>query len=279
MTQSLSEEKKGYLSERLHGNVYRPFHPRKRDARSERRRTAYATNFSLLAGVGPRGCRGCPQLRLRALQPDLGDVNTRSQPELIERRPTMVWPLQTGPSSYRTYEQTPGSPCCCPIGSNGPIRVELFTNTGRSRVDGELIAHSLDTGWLVEGGGRTLFFNQDATATWNIDLGLSYVWNHGAHPLQTPFPARTVTTTDEFGITTESIVSDKVTVDNVYRTYVSIGGGREWYLMGSDGGCGSNWVVGVDGGFRYGCAPSTFTISPLFRASSRARPISSMAAT
>jgi hypothetical protein len=183
---------------------------------------------------------------------DLNDPTARPQSELTQTRPTVIWPPQTGPSSWILYEQAPGSCCCGPIGGHGPIRMELYADAGVSLpVGGDLIAHSLSTGWMFEVGGRSLFFNRAETAAWNIDLGLDFIWNHGAHNnLQTIFPARSVT--DIFGNSTT--VFEPVSVANLYRTYINIGAGREWFLLGPTFTGNKNWIVGVDGGFQYGVA-------------------------
>src|SRR5713101_4542605 len=71
-------------------------------------------------------------------------------------------------SSWLAY---PRLECCGPIGGDGPIQAELFVRTGPSLpVEGPIFGHVLETGWKVEGGGRSLFFNPTMDAAWNIDL-------------------------------------------------------------------------------------------------------------
>ena len=96
---------------------------------------------------------------------------------------------------------------------------------------------TLETGWLIQGGGRSLFFNPASTAAWTIDLGLGNIWNHGNQPNRT-----------------YSIPQSFVPVStlSLNRTYVSAGGGREWYLHGPADNCHWNWRVGFDGGGQLG---------------------------
>jgi hypothetical protein len=49
-------------------------------------------------------------------------------------------------------------------------------------------------------------------------------------------------------------VFEPVRVANLYRTYINIGAGREWFLLGPTFTGNRNWIVGVDGGFQYGVA-------------------------
>src|SRR5262245_54848733 len=60
-------------------------------------------------------------------------------------------------SSWITYVKPD---CCGPIGGNGPIMAELFLRSGVAvPVEGAIFGHILETGWVIEGGGRSLFFN------------------------------------------------------------------------------------------------------------------------
>jgi hypothetical protein len=52
------------------------------------------------------------------------------------------------------------------------------------------------------------------------------------------------------------VPSQQVHVDGANRTFLTLGGGREWYIFGSargtrDSDC-ARWRIGVDGGGRYG---------------------------
>src|ERR1700682_1701067 len=50
--------------------------------------------------------------------------------------------------------------CLGPMGANGPIRSELYLRAGPSvPIGGGFFNETLKTGWEIQGGGRTLFFN------------------------------------------------------------------------------------------------------------------------
>src|SRR5207247_1486983 len=81
--------------------------------------------------------------------------------------------------SWITY---PRAGCCGPMGRDGPIMVELFTRTGvELPVEGAIFGHVLQPGWVIEGGGRSIFFNADLDRAWDVDLSLSNVLNRGQH--------------------------------------------------------------------------------------------------
>ena len=134
--------------------------------------------------------------------------------------------------------QRPG--CCGPLGFNGPIGTELYASTGPTLpVAGGVFGHALNTGWMVVGGGRTMFFNPEGSAAWAIDLSLSYQYNDGhGDPIVfvngTPF-----------------------TVRALHRTNVNFALGRDWFLYGPGfvgAEKGSNIRVGMDVGGRWGTA-------------------------
>src|SRR5437879_2606956 len=51
--------------------------------------------------------------------------------------------------------------CCGPVGKNGPIAYEWYLRAGPSLPLGGTggLANTVETGWLIQGGGRSLFFN------------------------------------------------------------------------------------------------------------------------
>jgi hypothetical protein len=84
-------------------------------------------------------------------------------------------------SHYITYQR---ADCCGPVGSDGPIQMELYARAGASFLLGNTaFAQALQTGWTIEGGGRSLFYDPSMDAAWTVDLGLSNTWNHGKLPL------------------------------------------------------------------------------------------------
>jgi hypothetical protein len=76
-----------------------------------------------------------------------------------------------------------GPGCCGPVGGNGPVQMEIYLQGGPTVpfADG-VFGHTLKTGWEIEGGGRSLFFNADETAACVIDLGISNMNNDGRNP-------------------------------------------------------------------------------------------------
>jgi hypothetical protein len=252
--------------------------------------------------------------------------------------------------------------CCGPVGSHGPIYMETYIQSGISFPfsDG-VFGHTLEPGWVIQGGGRSLFFNADQDAAWVIDLSISNVNNQGRNPsyevplthilvptpgttgttgitgatgttgttgttipgltgTTTPTPAHrtapgiafqqtpttptiptTVPTTAATTPTTFAVVNfvplaqlhriqaqqgvaqsrrpvqllparnghpqfiaaEGVSIEELNRTYVNLGVGRDWYLWGQAPtylNCGQRecgqlaWRFGIDGGGRYGTA-------------------------
>jgi hypothetical protein len=152
-------------------------------------------------------------------------------------------------SSWITYQRPE---CCGPIGGHGPIGIELYIRTGPSLpVEGAYFGHTLETGWEIGGGGRSLFFDADLRAAWTVDLGLCHIYNHGQRS-DLVAPLSLLNTQQN---PTTPIIPTPVTVRSLNRTYVSIALGREWYLYGSPGECsGWKWRAGIDVGGRLGSA-------------------------
>lgn len=145
--------------------------------------------------------------------------------------------------------------CCGPIGSCGPIGYEVYLRNGLNLPFGSgPLAKSLDPGWVIQGGGRVLFFNLEQDAAWTIDLSISNVWNHAdgehtvtLHDIIVPGP------TSIFGGSTSVMVPDfDVTPRGLNRTYVNLGFGREWWLSAPANGHDWMWRAGFDAGGRYG---------------------------
>jgi hypothetical protein len=169
--------------------------------------------------------------------------------------------------------------CCGPVGGNGPVQMETYVRAGVSfPLPADRFSRTLSTGWEIAGGGRSLFFDPEQDAAWVIDLGISNIHYPGQHPdLQfkllhifvpttaNPFTGQTGTAIINF-VPKGKLKTVKgknngpntvtepfgVTVANLNQTFVSVGGGREWYLWGT-ANCGEpTWRVGLDVGGRYG---------------------------
>src|SRR5438128_2461355 len=76
------------------------------------------------------------------------------------------------------------TPCLCEgSGESPPIAAEVYFQTGASIPINSWFNHAdalgrdMRTGFVVQGGVRTLFFNDPATRAWVIDASLSHVSN------------------------------------------------------------------------------------------------------
>jgi hypothetical protein len=135
------------------------------------------------------------------------------------------------------------SPCLCngPTGKNGPIGSELFLLTGPSIPVGNSVQDRFaDTGWMVEIGARSLFFNPEGDKAWTVMLGLSYQYNNGSG---VPAPFNYFNSPEL-----------PVTIREIHRYAFNFGGGRDWFLFGNSPlGCdGANLRFGFETGGRWG---------------------------
>lgn len=140
------------------------------------------------------------------------------------------------PDPYIAYPQPY---CCGPVGGSGPILMELYTRIGPAiPLASHSITHALGTGWEIQAGGRSLFFNVPRDRAWFVDLGAANAYNH-ASDNTIPF----------------NLLGKKANITSVNRTFVNIGLGEEHWMrhpVNCCGGDGWNWRWGYDGGFRYG---------------------------
>jgi hypothetical protein len=176
-------------------------------------------------------------------------------------------PLGLPASPYLTY---PRSPCCCgAVGAcGGPIGGEIFLRSGFAFPIGHSIFDRyLHTGWDIEGGGRLFLFNQHSTAAWTGTLGISNIFARTGNANQPVTLYRVPvhvapTTPSPFPSTLTAVIpSLDVTVSSLNMTFVNMGFGREWWLLGSaypGEQQAWNWRVGIDGGGRWGSAEVQF---------------------
>ncbi len=150
--------------------------------------------------------------------------------------------------------------CCGALDDHNPMRTELYLRVGGTVPYGDgVLADSIDSGFAIQGGGRGLFFNRRGDAAWTIDLGLTNLNNPADSGAATvtlfnlPFQSAGVLGTGQ--TIPEPVISAQIGALN--RTYVNLGGGREWYLLG--GACGTRdtpepafWRIGIDAGGRWG---------------------------
>jgi hypothetical protein len=130
--------------------------------------------------------------------------------------------------------------CCGPTGKNGPIGAETFIFTGPTIPGGTgILPRFANTGWMVEGGIRSLFFNTRQDAAWALIMGLTYQYNNGSGNVP------------PFAILVPPV---HVRVREIHRFSWSVGVGRDWFLYGQaqDLGSGTNFRMGFDTGGRWG---------------------------
>jgi len=129
--------------------------------------------------------------------------------------------------------------CCDNEGRHGPIETELYLHTGASLpVAGGFLNNRVQVGWLTQGGGRSLFFNAERDAAWVLDLGVGFIYNNGR--------------ADQLPHNQEG---NLITVRNLYRTYLNVGLGRDWFMFAPNDlseGEGANLRYGVDVAGRLG---------------------------
>lgn len=140
---------------------------------------------------------------------------------------------------------------------------ELFLRCGPSIPFGtETLGPALDVGWMIQGGGRALFYNDDQSAAWILEPSISYHNNqsHRTDLKQTlsilvPTPLGGGAARVNFG--TDAGVPG-VTIREYHRTFVNWGGGRLWYLIGTADDDGMKWRFGLDAGGRWGSSSMEF---------------------
>jgi hypothetical protein len=103
--------------------------------------------------------------------------------------------------------------CCGPIGSHGPIGQEIYLRAGPSfPLGNDLLTRNLEQGWVVQGGGRSQFFNPAGDAAWVVDLHVMYTYNRG-------------TNQDVF-----TFNGEPVTVRGLHRASLGLGVGQDYFL-------------------------------------------------
>lgn len=175
-------------------------------------------------------------------------IDTGKTPALaaVESVPPLQSPAGPTPSNWVLGTR---EGCCGPVGGSGPIKTELYVRTGPTiEAAGGLLQNVVSTGWNIQAGGRSLFFNLPQDSAWVVDLSISNVWNHGQHPeIPIPFdefiPASTSATGLPIPATT---VRRNVSVRSINRTYCNVDVGKEWYIGGAANYEGILWRAGGD---------------------------------
>jgi hypothetical protein len=140
--------------------------------------------------------------------------------------------------------------CCGPLSDRMPMQTEFYVRSGASLRFGDgALKESITNGWNIEGGFRGLFFNAPGDAAWTIDMHLLNIHNTSTNnaPLLTLYNVKEQD---------QAVPMELARASELNRTFVGLGGGREWYLYGSAKNTrtndGARWRIGLDGGGRWG---------------------------
>lgn len=219
----------------------------------------------ILPNTAPRMPPGRPAAATDATALDrvTAPVQTAIAPESDPVGTLTGQPQTAGQLPYGAYPSpyfTDGPGCCGPLGRNGRIGYELYVYTGINWPFGEgAMGRHLNTGVVVGGGGRSLFFDTTHTAAWAIDLGVSYTYNRGepGHPVMAFVQQAPITNPLTGQISPRPDVIRDVAITGLYRTNFNFGVGRDWWLWGAGStglSDGLNWRVGGTVGGRWGTA-------------------------
>jgi hypothetical protein len=127
------------------------------------------------------------------------------------------------------------------------IPVDLYVRSGILLESGKgALSESLQPGFDFEFGGRQYFFTgADHLSAWTADLGMVFLYNKAS----------------KLPVLTADGVPD--ILDMMYRIYVKVGGGYEWYYTGNDLPDSWRYVFGVEGAGMVGHAHAHFKAAPL----------------
>jgi hypothetical protein len=177
-------------------------------------------------------------------------------------QPLLPPPVADGPGlppgSYPSPWFTDGPGCCGPLGRNGRIGYEIYAYTGPAWSLGEgRFARQLETGWMVGGGGASLFFNTEHDAAWVVDLGLSYQYNRGTiDHFQDIFLRRAPLQIGNTVIQQPDVLAPTA-IRGLHRTNFNFGLGRDWWFWGPGStGLANGWNLRLGAllGGRWGTA-------------------------
>jgi hypothetical protein len=163
-----------------------------------------------------------------------------------------------GLSDWITYNR---NGCCDgPVGNHLPLMHELFLRSGLSiPLPNTRVGKNLNAGWEIEGGGRLLIFNPPGDSAWVVEASISTEENwHGTRGAT--FPLSVIV--GGVRITPGKGGLPGVAIRGLNRTFVNLGAGREWYLIGSAVVPGRKLRVGIDGGGRWGSEKMDLTEIP-----------------
>src|SRR5262249_5078980 len=94
-------------------------------------------------------------------------------------------PSPQGLNDYLMYLRP--AACCGPIGRDGPINTEVFFRPGMSfPIGGSILGRALDPGFMMQGGGRVLFFTPSQRSAWTVELGVTTAWYDAGRDIGAP---------------------------------------------------------------------------------------------
>lgn len=161
-----------------------------------------------------------------------------------------------------SYIQYPFSGIGCYPLMDGPITWEIFLRNGISfNASGGAMGNALSSGWEIEAGGRSLFFNAPEDAAWTVSIsGENVRYNRSSQSVMVP---RNFYGTPPGPGIPPSVSTTNVTIAGLNRTFANLGLGREWYLVGSAKECQAwSWNVGAEITGKWGSDDMSFSEIP-----------------
>lgn len=173
-------------------------------------------------------------------------------------------------SEWLIKSQQPG--CCGPSTCDGPIGFESYWQAGLAfPLKGSIFGDNLNPGWVIQGGGRSLFFNPETTKAWVVDVGISntHFNSNNRNKVTTlhnmPDPRNNnPTLVQQNGGPFPTITNLPTGIASLNLTSVNLGLGREVYLWGAadQPDDADNLRVGWDLGGRWGSGKVELTDYP-----------------
>ncbi len=193
------------------------------------------------------GQSGIPSGSPPPLSKNPATINTNPPGPGAPNWPTEPEGFEPVPSPWIRYPRCPD--CIGPMGCDGPIGHEIYTRVGASSpISGNFFGRLGETGWQLDGGFRSIFYNKTRDQAWTVDLGVTTIFNN-INAINTPITLYNIRT-NTAGIV---VPVEEIAVKHMNRTYVDLGGGKEWYFWGNADDCSKkSWRMGVDAGGRYG---------------------------
>ncbi|MCI0681712.1 MAG: hypothetical protein L0Y71_06385 [Gemmataceae bacterium] len=208
---------------------------------------------------------------LMAACPALGQPpSARPVPEIVGDPLAAPAPADQIVPASRWLSQEPAG-CNAPEGA--PIAAEVYLRNGASipfsssfnRRDA--LGRDMTPGYLIQGGIRTLFYNEPADRAWVIDAGISHVSN--GHDHNRLYALRVIDFTGETDITGQPEIAliqfgtpttPGVRIRDTDRTYVNLGFGRDYYWRSFADDLCRHVRLGWDAGGTYGALSQEYNI-------------------